>query len=167
MTATTNLKNHPAPPVSIIIKAWLIAGTLDISLAFLYSSLKRGTSPATVLQYISKVVFGKTTLTDPVILAITGLVIHFAIAMAWTILFFIVYRSLGLVRINKIVTGMLYGLLVWTIMNILVLPLWNNKPFVFNPESSTINAVILIVAIGMPLSFIAHQYYSKKNNAAP
>jgi len=43
-------------------------------------------------------------------------------------------------------------------------PLWSGKAFVFNPESSTINAIILILAIGMPLSFIASQYYSKQQN---
>lgn len=166
MTLTANSTgNRAAPPASLIIKAGLIAGALDICLAFLYSYIKRGSNPATVLQYISKVAFGKATFSDSVILTITGLIVHFVIAMAWAILFFILYRILKLVKQNKIVTGIGYGLFVWTIMNIVVLPLWNNKPFVFNPESSLINAAILIVAIGLPLSFIAHQYYSKKDNS--
>ena len=45
-------------------------------------------------------------------------------------------------------------------------PLWSYKPFVFKPESSTINAIILILAIGLPLSFIAQQYYSKNKNSS-
>ena len=162
MTYANNLNNRPGGVIPVIIKAGLLAGTLDIALAFLYSYLKRDTHPATVLQYISKVALGKTTFTNPTILTITGLLVHFAIAMAWTILFFILYRKINLIRQSKIVTGMLYGLFVWAMMNVIILPLWNNRPFVFNPESSSINAVILIVAIGMPLSFIAHRYYSKK-----
>lgn len=156
---------HPGAPFSTIIKAGLLAGTLDICLAFLYSYIKRGTDPATVLQYISKVALGKTTIAGPTISTLSGLLIHFLIAMAWTILFFILYRWLNLARLNKMVTGILYGLFVWAMMNVLILPLWNNKPFVFNAESATINALILIAAIGMPLSFIAHNYYSKKNNS--
>ena len=165
MNLTNNSTSKPAATViATIIKAGLLAGTLDISFACLYSYIKRGTNPAMVLQYISKVVFGQTTITNPVILNITGLLIHFAIAMCWTILFFIVYRRFNLIRLNKIITGILYGLLVWAVMNIVILPLWNHKAFVFKAESSSINAVILIAAIGLPLSFIAHRYYSKKEN---
>ena len=163
MVFTTNLNSKPpGTGISTIIKAGLLAGTLDILSAFLYSYIKRGTYPQTVLQYISKVAFGKTTFSNPTILAVTGLIVHFAIAMGWTILFFILYRQLKLMKQNKIITGIVYGLVVWTVMNIVVIPLWNNKPFVFNPESSPINALILIVAIGLPLSFVAHRHYSKK-----
>lgn len=161
MTFTTNSNIKP-PVVYTIIKAGLLAGTLDILSAFLYSYIKRGTHPEVVLQYISKVALGKTTFTDPTILTITGLLIHFAIAMSWTVLFFILYGQLKLIRQNKMFTGIVYGLVVWTVMNMVVLPLWNHKPFVFNPESSSINALILIVAIGLPLSYIAHRHYSKK-----
>ena len=150
-------------PASLIIKAGVVAGILDICFAFLYSYIKRGTNPVTVLQNVAKFVLGKETITNAVILSITGLLIHFIIALLWAALFFILYRRLNLMKINKIVTGILYGLFVWTIMNVVLLPLWSHKPFVFNPESSTINAVILILAIGMSLSLIAHQYFSKAN----
>jgi uncharacterized membrane protein YagU involved in acid resistance len=160
----TNSKFRVAP-FSTIIKAGLLAGALDICFAFLYSYIKRGTDPATVLQYISKIALGKTAFTDPVVSTISGLLIHFTIAMAWTILFFILYRWLNLIRLNKIVTGILYGLIVWAMMSIVILPLWNNRSFVLNFESASINALILIAAIGLPLSFIAHHYYSKKNNS--
>ena len=163
-TSTNNNAKNGAFPVSTVIKAGLIAGTLDICSAFLYSYIKRGTSPTTVLQYLAKFVFGKETITDTTLQSITGLLIHFLIAMGWTILFFILYPRLNFMRINKILTGIVYGLFVWTIMNVVLLPLWSGKAFVFNPESSTINAIILILAIGMPLSFIASQYYSKQQN---
>jgi len=166
MSIINNSNSKPRVALfSTIIKAGLLAGILDICLAFLYSYIKRGTDPATVLQYISKVALGKTAFTDPVVSTISGLLFHFTIAMAWSILFFILYRWLNLVRLNKIVTGILYGLFVWAMMSLVILPLWNDKPFVFNAESASINALILIAAIGLPLSFIAHQYYSKKNNS--
>lgn len=162
MTHTNNSNNKPVGVVATIIKAGLLAGALDICFAFLYSYIKRGITPSVVLQYISKIVFGKTAFSNTAILNITGLLVHFTIAMGWAIIFFILYRRLKLIRINKIVTAIIYGLFVWTMMNVLLLPLWNQKPFVFNPESSSINAAILIIAIGLPLSFMANRYYSKK-----
>jgi uncharacterized membrane protein YagU involved in acid resistance len=113
-----------------------------------------------VLVYVSKVALGKTTFTDTGLQQITGLLVHFAIAISWAVLFFVLYRYIKLMRLNKMVTGIVYGLVVWTVMNRLLLPLWNNKPFVFNAESATINVLILIMAIGLPLSFMAHRYYS-------
>jgi uncharacterized membrane protein YagU involved in acid resistance len=142
-----------------IIKAGLIAGLLDICLAFLYSYIKRGTSPETVLQYIGSVAFGKTAISNPVMLTISGLLVHFAIAMGWTILFFILYRSLRLQRINWILAGLVYGLFVWAMMSMLVLPLWNDRPYTFNAEAASINAFILIVAIGLPVSYFANKLY--------
>jgi hypothetical protein len=65
-------------------------------------------------------------------------------------------------KLHKIVTGIVYGLFVWAIMTMLILPLWNNRPFVFRPDAA-VDAVILILAIGMPLSFIAHGYYTNSN----
>ncbi len=164
MIALSNAKNKNKGLWSTIIKAGLLVGVLDICLAFLYSYVKRDTSPATVLQYISKVVFpaGPGGSTNPTLLIITGLLIHFAIAMVWTILFFVLYRALKLIKLNRIVTAFIYGLFVWAMMSIVILPLWNNRPFTFNLESLSINALILIVGIGLPLSFIAHRYYSKE-----
>lgn len=146
----------------VIIKAGLIAGTLDILSAFLYSYIKRGSTPETVLQYISKAAFGKDAF-SPSMATITGLLVHFAIAMSWTIFFFILYRALNLVRLNKILIGVVYGIFVWAMMSMVILPLWNGKRFVFNAESSTINALILVMAIGLPLSFIFNNYYRGKN----
>jgi len=164
MTNSNNQKNKvPLFPASLIIRAGLIAGTLDICLAFLYSYIKRGTTPAKVLQYISNTVFKKAAFTEPVVLSAMGMLIHFAIAMGWTLFFFMIYCKLKLFRANALVTGVAYGLFVWTMMNTMFLPLWNSKPYIFNAESFVLNAGILIIAIGLPLSCMAKQQYIKNN----
>lgn len=144
---------------SAIMKAGLLAGAIDICLAFLYSYLKRGTAPQAILQYIAKVAFGKNAINDPTLLTITGLLVHFAIAMCWTKLFFMIYRALKLKYINWLVTAVIYGVFVWAIMSMVLLPFWNDKPYVFNAEAAAVNAIILIIAIGLPVSFFAKRYY--------
>lgn len=163
MTITTNPNGKPQHSiVSTIIKAWALAGTLDILSAFTYYYIKTGKNPLNVLNYVSKVALGETTFASNRLQQASGLLVHFAIAFGWTILFFILYPRLQLLRLNKFITAVVYGIFVWAMMNVVILPLWNHKPFVFNPESSPINALILIAAIGLPLSYIAHRYYSKK-----
>ncbi|MEP7237204.1 MAG: hypothetical protein ABI685_05055 [Ferruginibacter sp.] len=167
----TNSNNSHSPVdkpagfrISTIIIAGLIAGILDICAACLYSYIKKGPGPAGILQYISNTVFGKAGIANQTLSAISGLLIHFSIAMLWAVIFFILYPRLKIMRLNKIITAIGYGLFVWIMMNMVIVPLWRNKAFVFKPEPALINAAILIVAIGMPLSFIAHKYYSVKDN---
>lgn len=163
MTNTNNTNSEAGGgAVTIIIRAGLLAGTLDILSAFTYYYIKTQKNPLKVLTYISKVAFGEATFTGPGLQQASGLLVHFAIAFGWTILFFILYPRLRFLQLNKFITAVVYGIFVWAMMNVVILPLWNHKPFVFNPESSPINASILIVAIGLPLSYIAHRHYSKK-----
>ncbi|MEO7306280.1 MAG: hypothetical protein ABIR78_13080 [Ferruginibacter sp.] len=163
MTSTTRSNGIMSFPGSLILKAGLLSGTLDILSACLYSYIKKGTAPTLILQSISKVALGKTTYTNPTVLAITGLLVHFAIAFSWTVIFFFLYSRAKLMRQNRMLTAIIYGIFVWAMMSMVILPLWNNKPFVFKAENASISAMILVIAIGLPLSFIAHNHYSKKN----
>jgi hypothetical protein len=47
-------------------------------------------------------------------------------------------------------------------MNRVVVPLSNASVSPFNLKQAIIAALILITAIGLPLSFIAHRFYSKR-----
>lgn len=163
MTLTTNSNSKPpGATVPVIIKAGLLAGSLDILSAFTYYYIKTGKDPLNVLSYVSKVALGETTFTSTGLQQLSGLLVHFAIAFGWTLLFFILYPRLRLLQLNKFITAVVYGVFVWTMMNVVILPLWNNKPFVYKGETSIVNCLILIVAIGIPLSFIAHSHFSKK-----
>ncbi|MEP7256242.1 MAG: hypothetical protein ABI666_10745 [Ferruginibacter sp.] len=165
MTFSTNSNSKPpGASLATIIKTWLLAGTLDILSAFTYYYIKTEKNPLNVLSYVSKVALGETTFTSTGLQQLSGLLVHFAIAFSWTIFFFIMYPRLKWLQLNKFITAVVYGIFVWTMMNLVILPLWNNKAFVYKGETSIINCLILIVAIGIPLSFIAHNQYSKKEN---
>lgn len=163
MTPTTNPTNRQTHfSTKLILKAGLLAGTLDITCAFVYSYIKRGTYPSTVLKFIAEKVFGEATFTNAALQNITGLLIHFTIAMFWTFVFFKLYDKIQFLRSNTIITAILYGLFVWLMMNVVLLPAWDKKAFVFNAVPSIISAAILMIAIGLPLSIIARRHYRKK-----
>jgi hypothetical protein len=46
------------------------------------------------------------------------------------------------------------------VMNLIVVPYSRATPRPFSPVLSVVNAVILIVAIGMPTAYIARWYFS-------
>ncbi len=159
ITNYTNMQTHFS--TKLILKAGLLAGSLDIICAFVYSYIKRGTYPTTVLKFIAEKVFGEAAFTNTALQNITGLLIHFTIAMFWTFVFFKLYDKIKFMQSNTIITAILYGLFIWLLMNVVLLPAWDKKAFVFNAMPSIISAAILIVAIGLPLSIIARRHYRK------
>lgn len=144
-----------------ILWAGLLVGALDITAAFIQTSLYGG-SPVRVLNFIASGVFGKEALDGGASFAFYGLVFHFCIAMGWTTLFFLIYPKLKFLSRNKIITGVGYGFFIWLMMNRIVLPLSNVPHFPFRLTSAVIGALILMAAIGLPLSLIANKYYSSR-----
>lgn len=94
-------------------------------------------------------------------MVVAGLLFHYFNAMAFTAFFFLLYPQIPVFANNKILTGILLGLLVFAFMNFIVVPLSSIPSRPLNLINSLINALILICCIGLPLSFIASSYYKK------
>ncbi len=159
-----NTTQFSKPTAVLIFRAGLLASTLDILSAFLYYYVKSGKNPLNVLNYVSKVALGQNGFPGSRLQQVSGLLVHFIIAFGWTILFFILYPRLKWLQINTFLTALVYGSFVWAMMNVVMLPLWNNKAFEFKGETTIVNWLILVVAIGMPLSFIASRHYHQRND---
>lgn len=159
MNAATNFPSQNAKKA--IFMAWLLVGTLDICSALTNYYISTGKIPVTVLYYISSAIFGPGIFAAATpAYAVLGLALHYLIAFIWTIIFFKLYPFLpsGLTRF-RVITGILYGLVIWTIMSQLVVKLSNAPQGPFNLTNAIVGAAILCVAIGIPLSFLASRYY--------
>ena len=145
-----------------IIKAWLIAGTLDILSALLYYYIKTGKNPANVLRYVASAVFGKAALSGGTTMAAAGLLLHYIIAFIWTIFFFLICPWIISVLKSTIVTGVVYGIFIWLVMNLVVVPMGASPKAPFNILNAIINMAILMYAIGLPVSIIVSRYFREK-----
>lgn len=144
-----------------ILFSGLLVGTFDITAATI-QVLLYGRDPINMYKFIASGVFGQASLTGGSSYAVLGFVFHYCIAYTWTTFFFLMYPKLKFLSKNKIITGIGYGLFVWLIMNRIVLPLSNTPSFPFRLTSALIGASILIIAIGLPLSFIAKRFYGSR-----
>ena len=143
-----------------IMQAGLIAGTLDILSAFIYYYIKSGqTNFLVIFKFIASGIFGKAAGEGGALMILAGFILHYAIAFAFTIFFFRIYPKLNLQSKNKIITAVLYGLFVWAVMNLVVVPLSNTVHRPFKIEGALINMCILIVCIGLPVSFILENLF--------
>lgn len=163
---TISIDNTSGKPIAKKIKpilaAGLLVGSLDILSAFVDYYIATGKNPTRVLKYIASGIFGKKALADGISMIVAGLLFHFIIAFSFTIFFFWIYPKMKILSKNRIMTGIAYGIFIWTVMNLLVLPLSNVPPFAFKLSRMIKAVLILIVMIGLPLSFIAHNYFHKK-----
>jgi hypothetical protein len=116
--------------------------------------------PERIFQFIASTVFGPITMLK-VSYAWYGLVFHYLIAYCFTSFFLILYPRLPLLRANWWVVGAGYGAFIWTVMNVVVLPLVvGNTPiqkWAYTPAGALLAAAILMVAIGLPTAFIAQK----------
>lgn len=146
--------------IASIAVTGLIAGSLDIAAALLAFLIATGKNPVRVLQFIASGVFGMDAFSDNPMMPVVGLIFHYFIAALWTTLFFIAYPKIKFLSKHWIVSGIAYAVIVWSIMTQVVLPLSNVPQQPFDPARAALAIAILIVCIGLPISFSAKRFYS-------
>ena len=145
--------------ISTIIRVGVIVGTLDILSAFLYYFIKTKDNPLIILKFVASGIFGKESFSGGNVMLIFGLILHYIIAFAFTLFFYWLFPRIKFLSKNKIGTGIIYGVFVWAVMNLIVVPLSNIPNRSFNTVNAIINATVLVICIGIPLSFMANTYY--------
>jgi hypothetical protein len=138
-----------------ILTATLIAGTLDILAAFLvYAVILEKTSPGRILMSIASGVFGKAAYSGGTPMIITGLALHFLIAFIFSVFYFLILPGLSFLRKRELLAGILYGIFIWLVMNLGVLPIVFKGMPLPDLTSALIGIAIVIVAVGIPISYI-------------
>jgi hypothetical protein len=107
--------------VLTILTAGLIAGTLDITYACVFSYARRGVTPGVVFRSVAAGALGSAAREGGVKVAILGLLFHFLIAMIAAAVYFIASRMLPFMIKHAIISGILYGLCVYLVMYGIVL----------------------------------------------
>ena len=157
---------NPTFPWKTVLLSWLLVGTLDIMSATTHYMIMGGTDPVNILVYISSALYGpEAREIGPPSMAILGLALHYLIAFIWTTIFFILYPRLRFMAVNRVLTGILYGYFMQVMMSQVVVKLSSTAKGPFNFVSFLISGGILVIAIGLPLSFIAYRHYYGKKSA--
>ena len=140
--------------------AGLVVGVLDAAAGIIFYFLFLGLTPFQVLKYIASGVFGPAAMTGGFLMVLAGLVLHFVIAFAVAGIFYWAYPRMGVLQRYPVAAGLLYGLGIWLVMNLLVLPASNapKGPFI----GTLVVAGILwhMLLVGLPISLITAKYYA-------
>lgn len=142
------------------LKSGLIVGCLDAAAASLQAYAMRDISPDQVFIFVASGALGQRAFEGGSSIAWIGLTFHFLIAISWTFLFYLAYSKINFVRSDKMIMGMAYGVVIWLVMNLAVIPLSLIGPRPFNVISATIQIIIHLFVIGLPISYLANKYFS-------
>ncbi len=143
-----------------LVKTGLFVGSLDILAAFLLVFIRTGKLQIfNIFKFIASGIFGKDASAGGLKMIIIGFILHYVIALIFTMLFFWLYPKMNLDSKNKWATGISYGVFIWLLMNLIVLPLSNVIQRPFSLSNALINIGILIICIGIPLSLLARKFY--------
>lgn len=145
-----------------IFLSGLIAGTLDMLAAItVYAFILQKTTAIKILQSIASGLFKKDAYSGGSQMALYGLLLHYFIALTFAWFYFTIYPYFTFIKRNTLLSGILYGIFVWIIMNLVVLP----TVFPVLPEKHLdfpliLSILILICCIGIPIASITKKHYS-------
>jgi hypothetical protein len=147
-------------PLRTIVVAWLVAGILDITSAFVIAEIK-GTGSIRMLQGIASGLLGKRSFEGGLLTAGLGLAIHFFIAFTAVALFYLISRKFKFLIEHATIAGLLYGIAVYLFMYWIVIRLV--FPNAHPSLSRDVTAVLVhMFLIGLPISLIVSSCSKKQ-----
>jgi uncharacterized membrane protein YagU involved in acid resistance len=143
--------------VRTIVASGLLAGVCDL-LGAIVSSIHRGITPFRILQAVASGWLGMRSYELGYGSAALGLVSHFAIALGWASVFVIASRGVTLLTERPLLAGALYGIAVYWLMQLVVLPL-SAYPHKRLTSWSTIliGNVVHVICVGTPIALVTQR----------
>jgi len=137
----------------------LVAGTLDIAENIIFNHF-RGVTMKMIFQYIASGLIGMKSFSLGAESLALGVVIHYAIAMTWTVVFYLLSRKLMILTRQAAISGIVYGGVVYVIMNFIVLPLTSvpHAPRAMTVASRVSGVLALLFCIGLTISLLVREY---------
>ena len=121
MTASSIPARH-SPPLWPVLAGSLLAGALDIAYAWVFWAVKAGVSAERIFQSVAAGLLGKASFEGGAATAALGLALHFFIATSMSVAYYLVARRWPLLWRQAVPCGLIYGLLLYAIMNFIVVP---------------------------------------------
>jgi hypothetical protein len=132
----------------------LLAGLLDAMAADLLYMAKGYKSIGKLFQYIASGVYGTAAFTGGAAMVCMGILFHFLIAMAWVAFYFFLHAHLPWLDAHPLMAAIGYGIMVWTIMTLVIVPNSMAAQRPFSWAFAVINMAILILTIGLPAAYL-------------
>ena len=153
------MQKSPSPS---LLKAILLGGSLaallDILDPIIFFYLRNHIAPIRIPQSIASGLLGRPAFSGGINTALLGLALHLFIAIVWATGFVLAARALPFLSQHTIRSGLLYGALIYIVMNYLVLP--HSRVTPSRPTTPVlINGIFaILVLVGLPISLCNRRF---------
>jgi hypothetical protein len=141
-----------------ILLGGCIAAVLDILDPILFFYLRNHIAPVRIPQSVASGLLGRSAFSGGINTALLGLALHFFITFVWTTGFVLAARAMPFLSQHPVRSGLLYGALIYIVMNYLVLPHSHVSPS--RPTTPVlINGIFaILVLVGLPISLCNRRF---------
>lgn len=141
----------------IVFTGGLIAGLCDISYAIGFWAW-RGVAATRVLQSVASGLLGAPAFDGGTPVAALGLGLHFLIAMIFAFAFYAASTRFPALAHRAVLSGAVYGFLIFWLMNLVVLPLSAfPRPVSFAPLPTITGLIVHTFLVGVPIAVAARR----------
>jgi hypothetical protein len=138
-----------------VLVGGLIGGAGDILFAIAWAGIN-GRTPEWLLQTVATGLLGPSAYEGGLGAAILGLAAHFALSIGWAALFVAAAARLRRVAANPWLAGPAFGLLVFFVMRLVVLPVSAFPyPVSFSQPGATYDLLSHLFLFGLPIALFA------------
>jgi hypothetical protein len=133
----------------------LVVGTLDLLDAFIFFGLRSGAAPGRILQSIAAGVYGRRAARMGIHSMGAGFLLHYFIAFLIVAIFYGMSRMIPFMRKQTLVSGIVYGVAAYFVMNYAVIPLsaTSRGPFVL---PVFVNGILIhAFGVGLPSAWFS------------
>ncbi|MFT4031883.1 MAG: hypothetical protein QM669_05655 [Siphonobacter sp.] len=142
--------------LTAVIMAGFIAGSLDALAAV---AILGKFNYVRVFQFVASGIFGQAAFAGGFKMVLYGIIFHYFIAFTFATFFLILVVYFPILKDMPFLAGIAYGIFVWLVMNLLVLPQTHVPQDSLKLNNALINMLILILMIGLPISYLTNWIY--------
>lgn len=144
-----------AHPLETILWGGSATAILDIANAMTFWAVYNGATPQVVLQSIAAGLMGRDAFSGGAPTAWLGAFLHLFIACGIAAVYYLSCRLWPMLLTRPLFNGVIYGVLVYLVMNYVVVPLSLASPVPFIPAWFLDSLLGHILLVGLPIAYIA------------
>jgi uncharacterized membrane protein len=155
-TQVLPLQSKSWTPVRTIFTGALVVGTLDLTDALVFFGL-RGVKPIRIPQSIASGLLGRSSFSGGIPTALLGVFLHYFIAFGIVATYYVVSRKIAALTRDPVFSGVAYGIVVYCVMNLIVVPLSaaaHGRP---SPPVFVNGVLIHMLGVGLPTALIVRR----------
>jgi uncharacterized membrane protein YagU involved in acid resistance len=143
--------------IRAVLVGGFVAGALDIAFAISFAAYN-GATPVRLLQTVASGLLGKDAFAGGVPAAALGLALHFGMSFLWAGSYLALASRVPSIARHAGVSGVAFGIVVFLVMRLVVLPLSAFPyPVTFKPLATVLDLLSHTLLFGLPIAWAARK----------